>query len=574
MSFNGGTVLFKDRDITEERIQDALITILTHPKTTISTLLLNNKDSTQNTNQEWVIVFKVDVPTELGKKYFMDINKTIKQPTVLVIKLLTNANQRELTNELTIHETLGPQSNILPFCPSFIFREEIKSKDTHMTALGNAFYGLLQTNYRITDSLGGEQELMKNIYEFIDTLRFVDLNILDIIKQKKVYSDIIGSWLSLNDLDKTTKKKIIALISKIYKLIQGFSVQTIIIMEFLECSSLRQFYKDKRSEKQKLRETDVPPTPYDLYNITLESLNLDELYNFCTYFLASLMAKTDYSHGDLHHDNVMICNTTETSIVPYLIDFGKSTALSNLQFHELNDVGEISAMYYFDLQNFNLPYNNSMLIKQFISPIYYLAKSKYKDRSDDLYKDIAAKIDKGEYVEAVILISMCKDKSSGHPSMFYETFNPSFYKDNEPVSINYLYLYKITKQQAEKYNALIRQIISQRETQQQTLDGEIRRAQSVISESGLESSIYDIQEGKSTRSIFDLFRSKISPASRTRDSIPPNTSNSIPPTRVVGGRYILNFIKNKSKKGIKSKNRNTKKSRKITTKKRRNRTKK
>lgn len=40
MSFNGGTVLFKDRDITEEKKREALIEILSHPKTTISTLLL------------------------------------------------------------------------------------------------------------------------------------------------------------------------------------------------------------------------------------------------------------------------------------------------------------------------------------------------------------------------------------------------------------------------------------------------------------------------------------------------------------------------------------------------------
>lgn len=55
-------------------------------------------------------------------------------------------------------------------------------------------------------------------------------------------------------------------------------------------------------------------------------------------------------------------------------------------------------------------------------------------------------------------------------------------------------------------------------------------------------------------------------ASRRHDSMPLPT--------VVGGRHILNFIKNKSKKGIKSKTKNTKKSRKITRKKRRNKTKK
>lgn len=505
-------------------------------------LRLNAKGNNYS-DPECAILFKVYVPIELGNIYFMNIDDPIRQPNVLIIKLLTNAKQQELTNEVNIHSNLGSQSTILPFCPSYIFSEEIKSEGRQMTNLGEAFYGLLQTNYKITESIDTEQDIISYIYKYIKRLNNEEIKLIKITLQElyDVFYEIIDHVEKNSPLDIFRVKQII---SKIYALIQGFSRQTIIIMEFLECSTLGEFHKLEI-------ETTEHPTHYNLYNTTLESLNLDEVYTFCTYFLASLMVIEGYTHGDLHSSNIMICKTTETSIVPYLIDFGRSTLLSNLKFHELESLNEYWPTYYIDYVE-----SLSVQMRDFINTIYFTAFAKNRANMINLDTDISTKIAENKYVEAVILISMCRDITTANSwSMFYETFNPSFYKDNEPVSINYLYLYKITKQQAEKYNALIGKIIGARKTQQQTLDGKILSAQSVISETGVES--------KSKRSIYDLLSTPVSDLFRSKKSTAPNTSNSKPPPRVVGGRHILNFIKNKSKK-IKKKTRRKKTRRKKT----------
>ena len=572
MSFSGGAVLFKDRNMTEEKKKKALIDILTHPETAISMLRLNTKGE-NDSDPECATLFKVYVPDKLRNRYFIDIDDPIRQPKVLIIKLLTNPDKEELTNELAIHSTLGSQSTILPFSPSYIFGEEIKSEDTQMTNLGKAFYRLLKTNYKITESFRREHDIISYIDKYIRGLynipnKQIKDKKLDEIRLKKIILDELADVL--NEIVNHVKYKrplnifrVKKIITKIYALIQGFSRQTIIIMEFLECSTLNDFHnieKEKERERERERETTEPPTHYTLYNTTLESLNLDEVYTFCTYFLASLMAIEGYSHGDLHTSNVMICKTPETSIVPYLIDFGRSTGLSNLQFQELQDLDEYSSTYYLDKVK-----SLSVQMKNFIKSMYFLAKS----NKMTIHTYITDKIAENKYVEAVILISMCKNTTITNSwSMFYETFSPTAYIDNRPVSINYLYLYKITNEQANKYNELITQLIDERTRQTQMLQQNLE--------------LQSISEGKSKHSVFNLF-GLIKPRSRPEpmhepmhepmpEPMPEPTSESPPvpeynstqvsiyksmPTPLsVGGRHIINIIKNKSKKNKKKTRRN------------------
>ena len=542
MSFSGGAVLFKDRNMTEEKKREALIEILTHPKTAISMLLLNDKGAVDKA--EWVIIFIVDVPTTLSSKYFMNIDDNIEEPNVLLIKLLTNPDEEELTNEVAIHSKLGSQSTILPFCPSFIFDESIKSEDTQMTKLGNTFYSLLQNNYTFIEDLNGEKELILNVYNFLEKLATTDKKIIG-LKEDLVrliggldYIERIKSFLA-NSREET----IIALITKIYALIQGFSRQTIILMEFIECFTLRQFYTNKRRTTRVMQ-----PILYNFYNVTPATLSLYEFNNFCTYFLAALMAISGYSHGDLHDGNVMICEIVESGIVPYLIDFGKSTALSDLEFQPLDykydhTTPDIYELAYFDTKIVDMQMNS------FIKTIYNDAKRKYTGGSVTLHTNIVTTIHENKYIEALILISMCKDRKTTHPSMFYDTFDSSKYKNNSDFISNYLYLYKITMNQVTKYNDLIIKIIDYRRTKQTMLDGIIPTK---------------THESKSAFSgMLNMFTSLTRPMSITDSNHKPS---------IVGGRHIINIIKNKSKKNKKKTRRN--KTRRKKTKRNKTRTKK
>jgi hypothetical protein len=125
--------------------------------------------------------------------------------------------------------------------------------------------------------------------------------------------------------------------------------------------------------------------------------------------------------------------------------------------------------------------------------------------------------------------------------MFYDTFDSSNYKKNLDFTSNYLYLYKITKNQVKKYNDLITIIIDYRRTKQTMLDERISTK---------------THESKSAFSgMLSRFTSLIGPMSKTDYDHTPI---------IEGGRHI---IKNKSKKNKKKTRRNKTRRKKTRTKK-------
>ena len=198
----GGTVLFKKSN--NKRIDEILLEIFKHNETGIE--LLNIKFEKKNTTTTTfrivgvVGIFKVTIPQQLVNDYFMNISDSnIKAPTVLLLKFLGDANNVELQNEIAIHKRFGAQSNIMPFCPSFLFHEQIKTKSTPMTPLGTSFYQLLKNRHKQSK----------------------------IFNKLQLQNEVIG----LNPIE-----------SNIYnQMMDSFKVQDIIFMELLDCYTLYEF---------------------------------------------------------------------------------------------------------------------------------------------------------------------------------------------------------------------------------------------------------------------------------------------------------------------------------------------
>jgi hypothetical protein len=376
----GGTVLFKK--LNNKIIESIILQIFRHLETTIEMFSLNIENTI-------VGIFKVTIPPELSRRHFMNIGDSIKPPNVLIIKFVGNPITRELENEIDIHKHFGAQDNIMPFCPSYLLHQKIKSEREPMTLLGILFYQLLQYQHKPSD-----------FYNELESLWGYDIYI-------------------------KMKKKI--------------KVQHIIIMEFLDCSTLSKLKRNLPS----------PPYIHNLHGKEIQLNNYDEMVIFYTYFLATLMALENYSHGDLHLGNMLICfnnETTPPTIIPQLIDFGRSTTIDDLKFKKISFFRYSWKKYIF-IKNI---YNEALKNK------------------DSIVSYIKENINSNNYIEAIIIMSMCCDKKNRITSMFNYTFIPSYKYDG------YLHIYKIDESLAKTYNGWIKELIEKRKTLKSNLESAAR----------------------------------------------------------------------------------------------------
>ena len=400
----GGTVLFKNSNT--KSIYEILLEIFKHTETWIELFTIKLEEIVKKidiTTYCLVGIFKVTIPQQLVIEYFMNLSDSnIKEPTVLLLKFLGDVNNIELQNEIDIHNIFGAQSNIMPFCPSFLFHEQIKTKSTPMTPLGTSFYQLLKNRHK--------QSNFFNEFQLQNGARELTPIGTDIYNQMKSY----------------------------------FKVQDIIIMELLECSTLFEFTE---------RAT-IPPYIHTVYNKRIRFNNYTEIKTFYVFFLATLMALANYSHGDLHSGNVFICSNTTTNpptIIPYVIDFGRSVIIDNLELEELKPDA---------LVNFNTWYAGSGITYTKIQKIYQDAVI----NKDMIVEYIKNKIKANRYIDAVIIMSMCRNKYNRKiDSMFYYTFDPEINYQG------YLHIYNINDYHFRIYNYFIKNLIKKRQTVQTQL---------------------------------------------------------------------------------------------------------
>lgn len=481
----GGAVLFNRSNTTEN--YKKIVQILEDKRTTITMLVIQRDVNKKNIS----IIFKLTIPPQLSSEYFMNIKDTIKEPTYLIIKLLGDVDQHELNNEIAIHNFFGSQTNIMPFCPSFLYHEQIKSviaQPTKLTPLGKVFYNLLQSS---------RHKLSEMLYLFN--------------KQRKTNSN------DTNDTINFIKEK--------------YKVQDIIIMESLECYTLYELMKNLNQISR----------IYTLYGEQIHLNNSSELNTLsiiCTYFLATLMALENYSHGDLHMGNVMICfNTTTTpqTIIPQLIDFGKSVNLDDLMFKELID--ELTEELTEELTIVNKFINWRMKkMNSFIKKIYDEALKNKANIVEHIKTKLNPISPQFNYIVAVIVISMCIEKNNKDDSMFNYTFNSKYnYK-------GYLHLYNIYEKQANKYHNLIYKLIQERKNQKQILEESMEKAMATSIATSIATSM---TKPIATSTQVDTIESKPSFFSNFLTNLPFYPRPSTPS---IGGRYLLNIRKNKRKK--------------------------
>ncbi len=404
--------------------------VLKDTGTSIEIIALND---TRTRGKDFSCIFKIKFNKKFDT-YFKNISNslyTIKAPRVLIIKLLIGYPYSEVENEMTIHKTLGSQTTMLPICPSFLFHQEINN-DEMMTTIGAAFYDLLKL-----------KASNKEYTEFCDFIKNKD--------------------------PKTSKQ-----------------VQNIFVMEFIECTSYIEFYENtlKNNTGKKLSKKS-----FYKYTILDESIELscasksEELQNFFTYYMASLLAIKGFHHSDIHSDNIMICsnieerkseqqedqlNTERTTIFPFVIDFGRAGRINQeeLIFRELHLSGngrkklkldDLSVEPYFDRE-------------QYLRPIYLNAVKNKTNIVDYVNRLLTEE----NYVDAVLTISMCINPKSGmYPSLFqgFYDFKHQPYAD----------LYFINEARKIKYNSIISQLIQKRNLLEKQLPEE--REQQIASDS-------------------------------------------------------------------------------------------
>jgi hypothetical protein len=431
MTLEGGAVLFIDEVLKDENnIRKIIYSILKDSDTSIEIIALND---TRTRGQDFSCIFKI----KFNKKFdtnFKNISNTIyniKAPRVLIIKLLIGYPYSEVENEMSIHKTLGSQTTMLPICPSFLFHQEINN-DEMMTTIGAAFYDLLK--------LKADKE---HYTEFCDFIKNKD--------------------------PKTSKQ-----------------VQNIFVMEFIECISYTEFYETtlKNNAGKKLSKKS-----FYKYTILDESIKLssanksEELQNFFTYYMTSLLAIKGFHHSDIHSDNIMICsnieekkseqqedqlNTERTTIFPFVIDFGRAGRINKdeLVFRELHLKGygrkklkldDLSVVPYFDTE-------------QYLRPIYLNAVKNKTNIVDYVNRLLTEE----NYVDAVLTISMCINPKSGlYPPIFqgFYDFKHQPYAD----------LYFINEARKIKYNSIISQLIQKRNLLEKQLPEE--REQQIMRDS-------------------------------------------------------------------------------------------
>ena len=410
MTIEGGAVLFTDEVLKDEKnIRKLIYEILKDPDTSIEILALND---TRRRGLDFSCIFKIKFNKKFDT-YFKNISNTIyniKAPSVLIIKLLIGYPRNEVENEISIHKTLGAQTNMMPICPSFLFHEEINNHE--MTTIGSAFY--------------------------------------DLLKLKSIKEDYIEFCNFINNKDPKTSKQL----------------QNIFFMEFIECTSYTEFYQNalKNNAGKKLSATSFYKYTVLDEEIRLSCVNIsEELRNFYTYYMASLLAIKGFHHSDIHSDNVMICSNIEvkksdqeenqlnierTNIFPFVIDFGRAGRIiqEELVFRELRQSGK-KKLELDDLTK--EPWSPRAKI---LRPIYLNA---LKNKTN-IVDHVNSLLSEGNYVDAVLTISMCVNPKSGdgYPSIFEGFYD---YK-HEP----YIDLYLINDEIKIKYNSIISRLIQKR----------------------------------------------------------------------------------------------------------------
>ena len=428
MNIKGGTLLFK----TDVKSVQAIILEILNDTATISEFIH------KNTSGEGVIyIFKIKFNNEKFNKYFKNIDSTT--PSVFIIKLFAHnytkttvnlgmpgkkntptkqyfgINTSQFQNEIETHKSLGSQTNSKPLCPSFLHHERINTGpgEASFTDIGTAFYNVIK----------------KDRAQFNDFEKFILFT------------------LSIQDETIPLPRGFDALPLKEYSLYDV--IQEIIIMEYVDCKTLFQIYNTTHNTNEEKQFKFGKKFLYGT-NLNLPKIHIEQ--TFYLLYLATLLAHEGYSHGDLHSNNVLLCSklreqtedifNAEIDVKPILIDFGKAEKLENLKFRVIlgNDDAPI-------------PITKSIWKKQNenFRDIYYTAQ----ENQANIAKFIDEKLKRGEFVYAIIVISMCISITAPvtEPSMFmyylskklYETFYSMYEKvitkntkgDYIEMSINY-----------------------------------------------------------------------------------------------------------------------------------------
>ena len=427
MTFNGGTVLFTDKvKQDEDRLHDLICVILEDKDTKIKPIYIVNKEENQGSITAVFIITLNN--TKFSINFKSDPTNNIKAPQALIIKLFINSPETSVQNEINTHAQIGSQTNLMPICPSFLFTERIRTTSVeNMTKLGKAFYKLFQN---------------KNNIEYTE----FDRQLTPICS------------------------------------IERNCVQDIIIMEFIDCDTYSDFYltetsisfrdEDPKSfsdEDPKSFSDEDPIFKYSIHNIEI-TLTYDELKNFYTYYIASILATTEpgFHHSDMHNKNIMICYTKKTSVeeyknvLPFVIDFGRAGKIEQdeLQFCQLHNIEKQQILESGDEYT------------MYIRDIYIDAK-RNKTRIVDHVNSL---LFEEYYVDAVLTLSMCiNPKSEVFKSMFQ-----SSYGYNSKNEILYTYLYLMNTERKTKYNRLIKQIIENRNELKLALDLEQKLTQQPV----------------------------------------------------------------------------------------------
>ena len=405
MTFKGGTVLV---DTKTKSIKEIILEILEHPTTTSEFIHKNNP------GEGVTFIFKINFNSEIFSNYFFKIDKSINAPNVLIIKLLAHnftsstvllgmpgrsntaklqpitINESQFQNEIATHKAIGSQSNIMPLCPSLLYHERINNGagESTLTRLGKAFYNLLKK----------DETQFKSFETYLLT--------------------------TLRDQDKLLPVRNSTLELKDYALYNV--IQEMIIMEYVDCKTLFQIYHVKSTNSNE--EKQFKNGQKFLYNtkIDLPKIHTEEV--FYLLYLATLLAHEGYSHGDLHTNNILVCSElaektgqideAKINVNPILIDFGKAEKIEKLKFRVMmlreEPVMRIAKIW-----------EKKKVPVKFID-IYYEAIN----YSNNIAQYIKTKLDNGEYVYAVIVISMCISSNAPitEPSMFMYAFFDDKYK--------------------------------------------------------------------------------------------------------------------------------------------------
>ena len=403
MTFNGGTVLYSDEVIQNElTISELIVNILTHQDTNIE--VIHVKTSMMVTTG----IFKITLNENFSSYFKSNPTQNIRAPSVLIIKLFIGYPDNEVTNEINIQKALGSQNNVMPICPSFLFAEKIKTPGKEMTMLGKLFYSLFELKAHI--------EYSKFRISFGDT------------------TPITSSYN-----------------------------QDILIMEFIDCETYFDFCKRTLRNNADKTITEESFYKYITHNIEIKLSTDEELRNFYTYYMASLLAIKGYHHHDIHDSNIMICsvietsdleqdinqlNTERTNIFPFVIDFGRAGRITQ---DELKFYGLIPSIAKSKLGIDDTTKEPQEPNQNYLAPIYINAL-RNNTRIAEYVKSL---LREENYVDAVLTLSMCiNPKLRRFATMFVGYYEFDY--------ISYSHLYKMNEGRKEKYNTMIHGLIKKR----------------------------------------------------------------------------------------------------------------